>query len=228
MHNYVIINNVSSSNIQGLYISLLPNITKPPLRSIIENIDGVDGDVITKLGYDAYDKTLQISLLENCNINDIELYFNSEGVITFSNEPDKYYKYQILEQIDFEQILKFKTANIIIHCQPFKYKLNESSVTGNDSVSVTNYGNIKSKPLITLKGTANQTVSFYLNETQIFQYTFDSDEEVIIDCEKQDAYYNGNLKNRNMIGEFPELNVGSNTITCNNAEISILANSRWL
>ena len=47
------------------------------------------------------------------------------GTIVFSNEPDKYYKYKIIEQIDYEKLLEFKTASVRLHCQPFKYPLEE-------------------------------------------------------------------------------------------------------
>ena len=58
MQNYLILNNKSSKDIQGLIISTLPPITKPQMRANIETIDGKDGDEITKLGFSAYDKEI--------------------------------------------------------------------------------------------------------------------------------------------------------------------------
>ena len=218
----------NSNTIQGLIITDLPPITKPKQRTESIEIDGVDGDIINNLGYSSYDKSIKIGLSGNYDINEIISYFNGTGNLVLSNESDKYYKASVIEQIDYNKLLRFKTATVKFHCQPYKYKLNETSVTGTDSVTVTNYGNEKSKPVITLEGTEDETVSFYLNGSEIFRYTFDSDEEVTIDSEKLDAYLEGVLKNRNMIGEFPILNVGENTIECENAQITILANSRWL
>ena len=62
MRNYVIINEINSNTIQGLAINILPPITKPMMRSQIEEIDGRDGDLVTELGYSAYDKTMEIGL----------------------------------------------------------------------------------------------------------------------------------------------------------------------
>lgn len=219
---------INSNTINGLIISELPPISKSKQRTEIIEIDGLDGDIVNDLGYSSYDKEIKIGLFRNYDIDEIINYFNGSGNLVLSNESDKYYKASIISQIDYNKLLRFKTAKVKFHCQPYKYKLNETTVNGTNSVSVTNYGNEKSKPIITLKGTANQTVSFYLNGTQIFQYTFDSDGEVVIDSEKQDAYLGTVLKNRNMTGEFPILNVGNNTITCTNAQITVLANSRWL
>lgn len=129
MRYYVVINGESSLNIQGLAIQSLPNISKPLMRSRREEIDGRDGDIITKLGYSAYDKTLKIGLWGNYDINQVIAFFNQEGVITFSNEPDKYYNFTILNREDYINKLEaFREASITIHCQPFKYEINEQPI----------------------------------------------------------------------------------------------------
>lgn len=132
--NSITINGVSSDTITGLIIQELPPITKPPIRNQIEEIDGRDGDIVTKLGYGAYDKVISIGLSFNYDINQIISFFNSEGTIIFSNEPTKYYKFQILEQIDFEKLIRFKTASVIMHVQPFKYLLNEAPIVFNPNI----------------------------------------------------------------------------------------------
>ena len=119
--NNIILNGISSTTIAGLLIQTLPPISKPKIRAQAEEIDGRDGDIITTLGYGAYDKEFTIGLYGQYNVDQVIQYFNSSGVVTFSNEPDKYYNYQIVEQIDFEKLLRFKTAIVRMHVQPFKY-----------------------------------------------------------------------------------------------------------
>lgn len=127
MINYIIINGTNSNTINGLGINELPPISKPPLRVQTEEIDGRDGDISTNLGYGAYDKTISIGLFgTGYDINDVISFFNGEGTVVFSNEPNKYYKYKIINQIDYEALLKFKSATITFHCQPFKYPLTET------------------------------------------------------------------------------------------------------
>ena len=128
MRNYIILNGVNSNTITGLLISKLPPITKPKIRTQTEEIDGRDGDIVTKLGYSAYDKEIEIGLYGNFDINEVIAYFNTEGTIVFSNEADKYYNYQILDQIDYEKLIRFKTAKVKMHVQPFKYPLEETPV----------------------------------------------------------------------------------------------------
>ena len=128
MRNYVIINGVNSLTIKGLAINELPPIVKAPMRVLQEEIDGRDGDIITDLGYGAYDKIMTIGLYDGYDINEIIAFFNEEGTIVFSDEADKYYNFKIIEQIDYERLIKFRTASITFHCQPFKYPLTETPV----------------------------------------------------------------------------------------------------
>ena len=73
MRNYVIQNGKDSRYIKGLLIQELPPITKPLMRTSIEQIDGRDGDVITRLGYSAYNKKMKIGLFGEYDIDDIIL-----------------------------------------------------------------------------------------------------------------------------------------------------------
>ena len=119
--NYIVLNGAKSTNIKGLMIQTLPPITKPLIRTSVEEVDGRDGDIVTKLGYSAYNKELSIGLYGDYDIDQVIQFFDSEGTVIFSNEPDKFYRYQIIEQIDFEKLIRFKTATVTMHtftCMP--------------------------------------------------------------------------------------------------------------
>ena len=130
MRNYIVLNGQSSNEITGLLIQSLPAITKPKIRTQVEEIDGRDGDIITKLGYSAYDKEISIGLYGNYDVDDVIAYFtdNQSGKVTFSDEPDKYYYYEILDQVDFERLIRYRTATVTLHCQPFKYSISEEKI----------------------------------------------------------------------------------------------------
>lgn len=121
MINYIELNGTKSTDVKGLMIQSLPPITKPKVRTSKEEIDGRDGDIVTKLGYAAYDKEVSIGLHGDFDIDDAIAFFDSEGEVVFGNERDKYYRYQILDQIDFERLIRFRTAKVKMHVQPFKY-----------------------------------------------------------------------------------------------------------
>lgn len=157
--SYIILNGKKSTLIQGLLISSLPPITKPMVRTEIEEIDGRDGDIVTKLGYSAYDKEMQIGLFGDYDLDEVIQFFNSEGTVIFSNEPDKFYNYQILEQIDFEALIRFKTATVVFHVQPFK----QSAV---DDVFTATRNQLTLRPFTQTQGGVTVTVE---NDTIKFQ-----------------------------------------------------------
>lgn len=233
MRNYVIINGVNSTTINGLAINEMPPITKPSIRTNTEEIDGRDGDIVTRLGYSAYDKEMTIGLYGSYDLDEIMSYFNQSGTIIFSTESDKYYNFEILEQIDYEKLLKFKTATITMHCQPFKYEVNETPIAlvSGDNI-VRNKGNIYSKPILHIEGTGTITIS--LEGNQIFNIVMGDNTEIEIDIEKLEAYNpnDGTLLNRIVTGDYDDfkLESGNNTIalggTITTANITMY--SRWL
>lgn len=168
--NYVILNGVKSTLVQGLLIQSLPPISKPLMRTSVEEIDGRDGDIVTKLGYAAYDKEMSIGLFGDYDVDEVIKFFDSEGTVIFSNEPDKFYKYQIIQQIDFERLLKFKTAMVTFHVQPFKYSAVDDAVTfSSNELSVKPYSATKNgvtinaeNGVISLEGTASSATEFYV------------------------------------------------------------------
>lgn len=237
MRNYIELNGISSNEITGLLIQSLPPISKPMIRASIEEIDGRDGDIVTQLGYSAYDKTLSIGLYGNFDIDDVIAFFNSSGTVVFSNEPDKYYNYQILDQIDFERLIRFRTADVTLHVQPFKYSSVENLKTfnisgGTTNVSIKNNGNYFSRPIITITGTG--TINLSLNGNQIFVINMGTNNQVAIDTNLMEAYnpINQNLVNRNITGNYDnfKLNVGTNTISWSGSitQIQIQNYSRWI
>lgn len=234
---YIILNNKDSRSIKGLLISSLPPISKPPIRTRIETVDGRDGDIVTTLGFEAYDKPIKIGLTYNYDIDEIIEYFNSSGEVIFSNEPDKYYRYAIYEQIDFEKLIRFKTAEVVLHVQPFKFSTIEKPQTftvssSPASLNVYNAGNIYARPIITL--TATGAVALSLNGSELLQIDFgETAQTIIIDCEAMNAYNEQNiLLNRLVTGNYDniKLNKGPNEIglTGNVSSLTINKYSRWI
>lgn len=237
MKNYIILNGNISTNITGLLIQELPPISKPKIRANIEEIDGRDGDIVTTLGYSAYDKEFTIGLYGDFDIDEVIQYFNSSGTVVFSNEEDKYYNYQILEQIDFERLIRFRTATVKMHVQPFKYSTVEAeksfTITDETSIQIRNIGNYYSKPIITIYGSG--TINLSLNGLQLFVIDLGATAtQITIDFDKMESYNQETtvLMNRQVTGNYDNftLNVGLNTISWTGTitQIQITNYSRWL
>ena len=234
---YIIINGMDSRLIEGLIITNLPKITKPKMRVTAEEIDGRAGDIITELGYSAYDKTFSIGLYGQYNVDDIISYLTTSGKITFSNEPEKYYNFALYNQIDFEKLIRYKTAEVTMHCQPFKYSLSETEKTfsfsgvSSGELQIRNNGNIYSKPMLTITGSGSVNIS--INDSQVLALALGTNETIIIDSFGMNAYgLDGTFLNRQVIGDYDnvKLNVGKNTISFDGdvTSISVKNYSRWI
>lgn len=219
--SYMILNGISSKTIPNLIIQRLAPITKPKMRTQVEVVDGRDGDIITNLGYESYEKDILIGLSWNYNIDQIIKYFcdNSIGRVTFSDEPDKYYNYQIIDEINFDRLLRFRQATVKLHVQPFKYPVENNSqifdITTQTSINVTNTGNVYSRPTLKLTGSGN--ISMSLNNSVIFPSIGigETTQTLTIDTNQMEAYIGATLKNRSVIGDYMrfKINPGQNTIS---------------
>lgn len=236
---YIIINGVSSKSVGGLLIQNLPAISKPKIRTSVEEIDGRDGDIVTTLGYAAYDKTFDIGLYGDYNVDDIIDFFNvTSGKVTFSNEIDKYYNFAIYNQIDLERLVRFRKAKVTMHVQPFKYSATDSPIsndypsgTTNSTIKVRNKGNIVSKPTLSITGEGY--IYVYLNSTQVFTINLATETTIIIDVAAMNAQDDaGNYLNRQVTGDYDDflLKTGVNTIQVSGdiTNVSIDNYSRWI
>ena len=234
---YVIINGRSSRTVNGLIVQSLPPITKPLQRTEVEEIDGRDGDIVTTLGFAAYDKALTVGLRGDYDVNDAIEFFNSSGTIIFSNELEKFYKFAIYDAIDFNRLLRFRTATVNIHVQPFKYSADDPAAiwqgTGEAAfLPVRNKGNYYSRPALEITGAGD--VAVYVNDAQLFQIRLaNAGETIIIDGERMNAYSpTGAYLNRQVVGDYDELKLAPGVngiyITGDVTEAKVTQYSRWI
>lgn len=204
---WALINDMPSYGVDGLIITSLPPITKPKMRYSSEEIDGRDGDIITTLGYQAYDKTLSVGLHGDFDIDKVIEFFATSGTITFSNEPDKIYRFQQLDSIDFERLVRYRTADVKLHVQPFKtgrLQRPKTFASSEAQAVIVNAGNVVAAPKITIKAIGN--ISLWLDGSQILSVTNSGDYTLIVDVAKLEASTpEGALMNRAITGDYARL-----------------------
>lgn len=204
---WVLINDKPSYGVNGLIVMSLPPITKPKMRYSAEEIDGRDGDIITTLGYQAYDKTLSVGLHGDFDIDKVVEFFATSGTITFSNEPDKAYRFQQLENIDFERLLRYRTADVKLHVQPFKTgRLQRPKVFASSDAQavIVNAGNVVAAPKLTVE--ASGDIGLYLDGSQVLQVVNTGDYTLVIDVANLEASTpEGALMNRHITGDYQRL-----------------------
>lgn len=229
---YVIINGVSSETLQGVQILSLPPITKPRMRTSIATIDGRPGDIVTRLGYEAYNRKIEVLLHHNYDIAAVTAFFNSSGRIIFSNEPDMVYTFETIDAFDFERAVRFKTGAITFHVQPYKSSNSEQpAVSAFSPMTLNNRGNTESAPSLVIAGSGDVEVT--LDGLVVFNITMPASGEIIIDSEALDAYDNdGNLANRSVTGSYEDimLTPGEHTLAWTGAVTSVTVRniSRWI
>lgn len=227
---YFQFNGIDSRNVKGLIVSELPPLTKPAQRIQTLNIDGRDGSIINPLGFASYTKKIKIGLTTSSDINNIIKWLNGSGKLVLSYEPDKYYNATIYEQIDFNKLLRFRTAEITFTVQPFKYSLTDETktITSGTSAKIANAGNYTAKPTITVAGSG--TVVLTLNGNYLCRLDLNENDQITLDSANQEAFDSNGLRNRDMSGNFAVLQQGINTLewSGNVSFIQIKKYSRWL
>ena len=135
-------------------------------------------------------------------------------------------------------MIRFKTAEVSFHVQPFKFSEADGEKTYNlsgspNEIEIRNNGNYFSRP--TLKITGSGVVEITLNNNEILTISFeDEDQTIIIDADQMNAIdeETGLLVNRLVIGNYDNirLNKGSNIIgiSGNVTKVKISNYSRWI
>lgn len=204
----------------------------------IYNFDAEQGDVI---------RVSSIMLDSNCHItiqeyNDAFVqvgqvymtYIDGETPTTAEYvKQSNNYRTRLVIYTDFnaptgERVARYKEPILTINNADLTFQEYETENNINSYI-VNNVGNYPSTPVMEITGTG--IVELFLNGIMQFRYTFpDGEDTVVIDSKKQDAYLGVNLKNRNMLGEFPIFEIGENIITWNGivSNLKISLKSRWL
>lgn len=246
--NWINFCGVSSDEISGLLINSLPPIQMPPKKTNVINIEGRDGDIVEVLGYEAYDRTVNISLKNDYDVDEVIRWLNNSGDLILSNEPDKVYKAAVYDTVAFERLLKFKQASVKFHVQPFKtlqkdcLQFSCEGDIGEYKVTVINRGNIYSRPKISAYVDGETLIDVYVNDVQCFNVVAKSPVDTLdIDFETGsiglfDSDFNRIDANHLFYttDTLPSLNPGENTITIspavgiNNPTLKVTNASRWL
>lgn len=202
-------------------------IARAPLRYEVTEIEGKDGAVFDELGYSYIERPILVQCLNVNKIDDILAWLTGEGEFEYKNRKTIARFYSTLEP---KRQACIRTIDTTFIRNPFWYKVNEeySTVTN----SVTNEGNIASRPIIKLEKGTTPSSEITIGGVR-FKYTFDTNDTYVeIDCEEKIATFNELNRDRKLeIGyDFPKLQVGSNTVIVHNgdASIKIKRKDRWL
>lgn len=215
-NRYFIFNDINSFS-KGVILKSHPIITSPALRGEAVIIEGRSGSLhYNQKVYDTFIRTIECILIDpNTDIREISKWLKGEGKLIFSNELDKFYKVNIINQIDFTNIAdKIHVFPLIVEFQPFAYSVEEKNVTITESKEIIIPKSTATiYPKIKVYGNGNGTITFN-NKSQVL---YDITEYIELDSELEIAYKKYENKNSSVYGEYLTLEPGKN-------EISLLGN----
>lgn len=212
---------------KGIITEKLPSRDSAMPRVNKVSVPGRDGFLtIDEKCFEPIVKTVEFHCDGKVSLDNIKEWLTGNGEIIFENEPDRYYKASILNQISFTDIIpKVQKGIIIFDCQPFGYL-----ITGKTTVTISatnstivNPGNYYSEPYIKLYGSGN--VALTVNGTTTVINNVSS--YVEIDTELDQFYKGTTSMEGNVVGNCPTFQVGSNTIAWTGTVTKLEIIPRW-
>ena len=222
--NYVIFNNINT--LDFALIEDLPMVDKAEDDIEFIEIDGRHGfltfDKKSKKPID-YNLRLIVDGLDKIDL--IKSIFNGSGKLVLSNNKERYYKAVVINTMTFNRQVKEKyEIEISFKLQPFAYELNEGTIVLNSNRIINNITNATSQPIIIVNGLGDGLLTINDNVIQLKGIT----DHIILNFELEEAYdQSGRSKNMNVLGEFEEFKIGSNTISWNGGITSLIITPNW-
>lgn len=212
-----------NSREMGISILKLPPRIKPDRRGEIINVPGRDGFLFES--DDAYNsKNFEIECTfippdgytqEEIDtlIMEILVWLDGNGELIFSDYPNYYYDASIINAIPIERLFKrYRRFIVAFEVQPFSKALTPTTITkSTKEEQIINVSSYYETPLkVTLEATGD--VEIHVNDT-IMHFT-NVETPLFIDGELMNVTdENGVNMNNHMVGDFPKLKPGENTIS---------------
>lgn len=197
-------------NSKGIIVEKIPIIPRAEHSYTIYEIPGRDGDLtIDDKTYKTIPFTLECHFNNTVNINEIRAFLDGYGTLQVDNE--KVYKGRITNQIDFEQIVKFKKFIIQFILQPIAESLTSTTITANQTGTFNSDTYTKAYPIITITCSGDTTIT--LNDKAFTIHNANG--TYILDCGAEIITKNGSNASGSMSGMFPYIKNGTNNLTVN-------------
>lgn len=217
---------ISSTDMQVVIEEEEHFIAKAAKRYETIEIEGKDGAIFNELGYSYVERPIYVQCLNVNKIDDILVWLDGEGEFEYKGRKTIARFYSEIEP-QRDTIIRIIDTTFIRN--PFWTKIDDEFIEVTNNIE--NIGNIYSRPILRLEKTNYNNVDIEISGIR-FQYNFNDEEYVEIDCEEKTALYEGLNRNRQLtIGyDYPKLSPKNNIVTIRNGGCIIKAKrkDRWL
>ena len=226
---YLIFRGVSTEDLGNVYVSRMPSHKKASVRMTEYYVKGRDGALHVNEGYANFDIQVTLVLLnadaEKRQI--VNAWADGTGKLITSDDLTKAYKATVVEGAEWTRVEAndgfYDSANITFNCEPFMYEAEETAAVFTESGTLTNPGSATAFPLIKVEGSGD--VSFVFAGSTIRINGVTSGVPVFIDCENGYVYTASGAAT--MVGDIPELGLGSNYVVFGSGVSRITVNPHW-
>jgi phage-related protein len=226
--NYFVINdNINSRTDLGLRITERPSL--PVSERIVQKIDvdGREGTLNILKGWKDADISFKAALL-GADIRNrhraVTAQIRAAQTVWFSGDPMVFYKVKAATtgalDMRLSQLGEFA---ITFGCAPFGYLRNAATINRTTSGTVNNPGTVYSLPKIRVYGAGTRSLT--INGKPVTLNLLSS--PLAIDSELKECYFGDTAQNHLMTGDFPRLEVGSNTVTLGTGITKVEIEPRW-
>lgn len=227
---WIKLNGINSNTINGLIIKDLgeDNLPQKDIESI--KVAGKNGNMHIDNGtYNSITRTIVCVATDLEKINDIISFLKPIGTIELSTHEGIYRNYVINNQVPFSKYLSYlREFPIQLELSPIGYSITETVVTKTTTPGTfTVGGTIGVSPILEIKGSGEVTVTL---NGKVFTLSNCDSTAYIVDCDLMNVTKSSVQKNDEFTGNFPELIVGTNTIswTGSVSEVKIKYKEGWL
>lgn len=227
---------VGSGNVlSNVYVSKMPDHHKAAMRQTEYHVKGRDGDLHVNEGYENFDLTLKLVLI-NASASTRQLvnaWADGTGKLITSDDLTKAYKATVADEVEWNRIKAnggyYDTATITFNCDPFMYEAVDSVIALTSSQALLNPGSADAFPLIKVEAASDGDVSMTIAGTPITISGMTTSVPVFIDC-ANGYVYTPNGAAKTMTGNIPYFDLGSNSISfgSNLARLTITPHWRWV
>jgi phage-related protein len=201
----------------------------PATERIVQKIevDGREGSLNILKGWKDCDISLKVALLGTDIRNryrNVTAQIRAAATVYFSNDPTIFYKVKIATVGALEmKLTQLGEFSISFNCAPFKYLRNVAMISHTTNGTVVNPGTAYSLPRLKVygSGTRNLTINGKLITLNLLT------SPLTLDSEIKECYFGDTAQNQLMTGDFPRLEVGSNTITLGTGITKVEIEPRW-
>ena len=219
-------------NTKGIFlIEELPIAPSAKEKKTLIEIDGRHGFLTdNQEAYQSIEISVELKLYNKNDIQKVRNVFRGSGNLILSNQEDRYYKATVINQVEFERVIRENHSVIVtFKLQPHAYELKDNTITLTTSpYTLTNNTNATAQPEIIIYGTG--TAILIIGDETV--HIKNINDHIILDYELQEAYRitNGSPSNANtdVSCDYDEIQMGTTKIEWSGSGITgIKINPRW-